>query len=133
MAREVRSFAITVPAGTQPTAPLVAPLRLGPRLVREVRVRVPPGPSGKVGWALAAAGVRVVPWAGADWIVADDEVIDLPLEGQISTGAWELWAYNVGVFAHTLYIVFLLDPAQRPLEEVLRPPLRLTPAGGSRA
>ncbi len=129
MAREVRSFAITIPTGTTPSSPAVVPLELPPRVVRAIRIRFPPGPSGKVGFALGAAGVQVIPWGAGEWLVADDEVIEWPIEGQITSGAWEARGYNLGVFAHTIYVTFLLDPVARLVEEVLRPPLQLAAAG----
>lgn len=110
MAREVRSFAVQVPAGTAQATPQVTDLDMPPRIVRSVRVRIPRGPNGLVGWALGAAGVRVLPFGADEWIVADDEVIEWPLDGQIDSGAWQLQAYNTGTFAHTLYLTFLLDP-----------------------
>lgn len=114
MAREVRSFEVSVPAGTPKAAPQVTSLAMPARVVRSVRVRVPPGPGGTVGWALGSAGVRVLPWGPDQWIVADDEAIEWPLEGQISSGAWQLHAYNTGIYAHTLYATFLLDPVAPP-------------------
>ncbi len=113
MAREVRNFAVTVPAGTQASAPQVTALTMPARIVRRVRVRVPPGPAGLVGWALGAAGQRVLPWGPNQWIVADNEAIVWDLDDQITSGAWQLQAYNTGVYAHTLYVTFELDPPPR--------------------
>ncbi|HXG40215.1 MAG TPA: hypothetical protein VNJ28_04660 [Candidatus Limnocylindrales bacterium] len=130
MAREVRAIAVTIPAGTTPAAPHVVTVDLGPRIVRAVRLRFPPGPSGKVGIALGSAGVRVIPWGPSEWLVADDEAIEWPLEGQISSGRWEVSGYNVGVFPHTIYVAWLLDPAQAEAPvHVLRPPLQIAAAG----
>lgn len=110
MAREVRNFAVEVPSGTAKATPQVTDLAMPARLVRRVRVRIPPGPSGLVGWALGAAGERVLPWGANEWIVADDEVIEWELTGQIDSGAWQLQAYNTGLYDHTLYVTFHLDP-----------------------
>lgn len=124
MASEVRNFAVTVPAGTAIAAPLVSALSMPARIVRSVRVRVPPGPAGVVGWALGAAGVRILPWGDGQWIVADNEWIEWPLEGQITSGAWQLVAYNLGIYNHTLYVTFQLDVPGRPAA-VLAGPLVL--------
>lgn len=110
MAREVRNFQVSVPAGTAQATPQVTNLPLGSRIVRKVRVRVPPGPSGLMGWALGSAGVRVLPWGANEWMVMDNEFIDWDLEGQIDSGAWQLQAYNTGAYAHTVYVTFQLDP-----------------------
>ena len=110
MAREVRNFAVTVPAATLESAPFVADLSMPARIALSVRVRVPPGPAGMVGWALGSAGERVLPWGPGEWIVADNEAIEWPLHGQIESGAWQLQGYNLGVYDHTIYVTFLLDP-----------------------
>lgn len=109
MARELRSFPVTVPAGTPITAPQVTNLTMPPRIVTGFRVRVPPGPRGNLGWSLSVAGTRIIPWGADQWFVVDDEIIDEQLDGQIDSGAWQLAAYNTGTFAHTLYVTFRLD------------------------
>lgn len=128
MAAEVRTFAVSVPAGTSQAAPQVTALTMPARVVRSVRFRIPPGPAGVLGFALAAAGVSVVPWNAGAWLVGDNEVIDWPLEGQITSGAWQLRAYNSGVYAHTVYVSFLLDLPQRVTSATLPPPLAIAPA-----
>lgn len=110
MASEVRNFGVTVPANTTKAAPQVTPLTMPARIVRHVRVRIPPGPAGQVGFALASGGVPILPWGTDQWMVGDDESIEWPLEGQLESGAWQLRAYNLGVFDHTLYVTFQLDP-----------------------
>ena len=112
MSYEVREFQVTVPAGTTQAAPQVTALTMPARVIDRVRVRVPPGPRGTVGWALGSGGQPVLPWNAGAWIVADDEHIDWALQGQIDSGAWQLIAYNTGTYAHTLYITFLVDPPQ---------------------
>ena len=127
MAAEVRSFAVLVPVGTLKAAPVTTALDMPARVARSVRVRIPPGPAGEVGWALGAAGVRVLPWGADEWIVADNEAIDWPLEGQITSGAWQLQAYNTGTYPHTLYVTFQLDPPGTGAGLGLAPPLVITP------
>jgi hypothetical protein len=109
MAREVHSFEVTIPAGTAKASPQVTDLAMPPRVVVEVEVVVPPGPRGKVGFQLGAAGVQMLPYQPGTFFVADHESIRWPLEGQISSGAWQLIAYNTGFFAHTLEVRFLVD------------------------
>lgn len=125
MAREVRTYAVAIPAGTLEADPYVADLDMPARDVVGVRVRIPPGPAGLVGWALGSAGVRVIPWGEGQWIVADDEVIEWPLAGQIQSGAWQLQGYNLGVYDHTVYVTFLLDPPGARAGATLLSPLEL--------
>jgi hypothetical protein len=112
MAREVRHYGVTIPAGTPIAAPTTTALTMPARIVRKVRIRIPPGPNGSVGFALASSGVPIIPWGPNQWFVADNEVIELPLEGQIDSGAWQLRGYNTGAYPHTIYLTFELDPPQ---------------------
>lgn len=122
MARQVYSFAVTVAAHTPMATPAVTNLALPVLEVAEVRVRVPPGPSGQVGFALAVGGSQIIPYQGGQWIVANDEVLDWPLEDFPESGAWSLMAYNVGSFRHTLQVAFylaLLAPVAAPVIQPL--------------
>ena len=108
-ANEIRSFAVTVPAGTPVASPAVTSLAMPPRVVTAVRWRVPPGPLGLVGWALSMAGNNVIPYGSGNWIVANDEASRWTLEDAPTSGAWTLTAYNTGTYNHTIYLDFELD------------------------
>ena len=114
MAVETRTYAVVVPAGTAEATPQLSDLAMPARIVRGIRVRVPPGPGGELGWALAAAGQAIIPWGGGTWIVADDEVITWTPEQTIESGAWQLLAWNTGTYDHTVYVTFELDPPGQP-------------------
>lgn len=109
MAAEIRNFVVTIAAGTPIATPQVTALTMPARIVRHVRVRIPPGPLGSVGWALGAAGVPVIPWNAGGWIVGDDETLEWDVSGQIDSGAWQLIGYNLGLNAHSVYVTFSLD------------------------
>jgi hypothetical protein len=111
MATEIRSYDVTVPANTLPTAPLVQSFPMPPRIVDAIQIVVPPGPSGLVGFAVTASGLTVIPYASAQWIITAAENITWPLERQIDSGAWGVRAYNTGTNDHAIYFRFLLRPA----------------------
>jgi hypothetical protein len=79
------------------------------RTVKAIRVRVPPGPRGEVGFAIGSAGVPIYPSAAGTWVIADDEIVEWPLVGAIDSGAWQLIAYNTGTYAHTLHISYVVQ------------------------
>lgn len=112
MAREVRRFSVTIPAGTLQAAPQVSPLTMPDRVVRRVVVVVPPGPRGLVGFQLTHAGSQMIPVNSGQFVVADDERIEWDTEGYIDTGAWQMTAYNTGSFPHTLEVRFEVDLIQ---------------------
>lgn len=130
MATDFRTFAVTIPAGTLVTAPLVTNLTMPPRIVRGVDIRIPPGPSGLMGFALGAAGQPVIPSNAGAWIITDNETINWAIDGFIDSGAWQLFGYNAGLLPHTVYLRFLLDlvnvAAQPPVSPLI-PVAQLAP------
>jgi len=114
VSREVRRFQVTVPFGTLVATPLVVPLTMPARIVDRIAVRIPPGPNGLVGFAFTASNNPIIPYNGGSWIVANDETITWDLTEQITSGAWQLTAYNLGLYDHTLYVEFLLSLPGQP-------------------
>lgn len=106
MAREVYRFGVTVPHGTTQAAPQVTSLKMPDREVSRVEIKIPPGPHGLVGFQLASGGVQMIPINAGQFINADDETLGWNLEGFITTGAWQMIAYNLGAFDHTLEVRF---------------------------
>jgi len=109
MAREIRAFTLNVPAGTPASNPVTLDVSFPPRQVDAVQVIVPPGPSGLVGWAILNSNVRVIPYGSDLWIVTAGESISWPLEGQITSGSWQVTGYNTGINPHAVYFRFLLS------------------------
>ena len=106
---EVRTFAVTIPAGTPETAPVTQDIFMPVREVTSVGWKVPPGPSGLMGWRLTMSGGTAVIPTGGGWVVADDQDDTWPLQDLPDSGAWEVTGYNTGAFPHTVYLTFLLD------------------------
>lgn len=106
---EVRSFAVTIPAGTPVTAPYTQDIFFPARIVTGIHWKVPPGPSALMGWRLTMSGGNAVIPTGGGWIIADDEDATWPLADQPDSGAWELTGYNTDIYQHTVYVDFFLD------------------------
>ena len=123
MAQEIREFAVTVPGGTAKSNPVVTDISFPPRAVLEVSWRVPPGPSGLMGWALTSAGTPVIPIQVHTYVVTDNQADTWQLEGYLDSGNWQVTAYNEGLYPHTVYLTFLLN-----LPGVATPP-PLPPSG----
>lgn len=109
MAQEIREFVVLVPHGTPQTAPLVTSIRFPERVVTGISWRVPPGPSGKMGWALTSSGTPVIPIQPNTYIVTDNQADAWQLEGYLDSGNWQVTAYNTGLYDHTVYLTFRLD------------------------
>lgn len=111
---EVRSFRVTIPAGTLQSAPLITHITIPPRVVSAVHWKVPPGPSGLMGWQLTmSGGVAVIP-TGGGYIIADNSDVTWPLAGFPNSGAWEVTGYNTDIYPHSIYLDFLLDLVGAP-------------------
>ena len=109
MAQEIREYAVLVPAGTPQGAPLVTDVSFPQRVVTSVAWRVPPGPSGLMGWALTSAGAPVIPIQPGAYMVTDNQAGTWDLEGFLDSGNWQVTAYNTGVYPHTIYLTFFLN------------------------
>ena len=109
MSAEIRSYTISVPAGTPIAAPVEVDCTFPPRAVDRVEIIVPPGPNGVLGFYIANSGVQVIPYDSDDWIISNDEKIVWDLDSQITSGSWQVFAYNTGVNNHTFYVRFLLS------------------------
>ena len=112
MPSEVFAFTATIPAGTLASAPVTINLPMPPRIVRSVEWRVPPGPAGLMGWALAAAGQNMIPVNSGQWIITNDEAQTWTVDGYLTSGAWQLRGYNTGLFDHVVYLRFHTDLVQ---------------------
>lgn len=109
MAIEVRAFQVTIPAGTPITTPFRQSIKFPVRKVDVLEWRVPPGPSGLMGFAVSMGGVNVLPTVPGTYIVADDEHSEWSLTDLPDSGDWQVSGYNTGVFDHTVYLRWLVD------------------------
>lgn len=109
MAQEIREFAVTIPKGTPLSAPVTQSIAFPERSVVAVTWRVPPGPSGRMGWALTSAGAPVIPIQPNTYIVTDNQSDTWYLDGYLDSGNWQLTGYNTGAYPHTVYLTFQLE------------------------
>lgn len=114
MAREVYHFSVTVPVGTSQAAPQVTALTMPQRVVARLIVIVPPGPRGSLGFQFSSGGVSMIPINPGQFLVRDDVMLEYDLTDYLTTGAWQLIAYNTGGNSHTLEIEFHVDPLPDP-------------------
>lgn len=130
MAQRIEAKEVTVAAGTLATAPAVTALPFADGVVTRLEIRVPPGPSGLVGFQVRHSGQRVIPYRDNTWIVTDDERLDWTLSEYPTGGAWQVAAYNTDVYDHTLYLRFHVDEigAGVPAAPAIVPIIEAAPA-----
>lgn len=108
MAARIEVASITVPTGTAIATPQTTVLTLRDAIMERIEVRVPPGPSGLMGFAFLHSGQQVIPFVAGQWIVTDDEAIDWAVERYPTGDKWSLRAYNLDVYDHTIHCRFHL-------------------------
>lgn len=108
MAAEIRSFTVSVPKGGTAAAPQRFLLDMPPRIVQWVELFFPAGNGGQLWIALGMAGTRIIPANAGAYLTADNDTLKWPLDNYPNSGAWQLFAYNSGSFAHLIQIRFLL-------------------------
>lgn len=128
MASRVEIGSLTIPAGTTAAAPAIADTSFRPGDVTEVELVIPDGCAGLVGVAVAQAHQVVIPATTGAWIVANDEVIRWPLDGYLSSGSWQIVAYNTDVYPHTVYARFLVSDAPASPRTRAVTPVVITPS-----
>lgn len=109
MSDRVEWFTVTIPAGTLKSAPQVTKCVFQQGIVVEVDIIVPPGPSGVVGFFVGAGGSQYIPRTPGAFVVADNDYIVWPVQNAITSGSWQVTAYNTGLFPHTLQFGFQIN------------------------
>ena len=119
MATRIEPFEVSTPPATSIAAFQRTSLPFQDGRVDRVEIVIPPGPSGLVGFRVAHSGQSVLPYTGDRWFVVDDERLDWPIERFPTGGAWELWTYNLDVYAHAIQVWFhVTDIESLPLNRV---------------
>ena len=111
MSVSIFEFQVTVPAGTTVASHWSQAMTFPVSDVVEVDILVPPGPRGQVGFALGSSGSQCYPYTPGTWIVTDDAKMVWQLEEAIDSGSWQLFAYNLGTYPHTIYLTFQTNPS----------------------
>jgi len=104
MAERIEAFTVDIPAATAITSALVTPLSFNQGIVSRMEIVVPPGPSGLVGFRIRHSGEVIIPHGRSGWLVADAEKMDWSLEGYPTGNAWDIEAYNLDGFDHSIYM-----------------------------
>lgn len=109
-ATQIFSFQCLIPANTPLSAPVTADCSFPDADVVGVRWRVPPGPSGFMGFQITSDGAPVIPAGQGNYIIADDEYQTWPVTGFQSSGSWQVTGYNTDNYDHSVYLDFLTVP-----------------------
>lgn len=126
MADRIEPFQVVIPAGTLQAAPQVTTMPFSDGIVDRLTITVPPGPSGLVGFQIWHLGSQIIPYTGSVFIVADNRIIEWDLSNFPQASGWQIAAYNLDQFQHTLYVEFMISETPLPAP----PPISIVPIGG---
>lgn len=116
MVDRIQRYGITITAGTTTAAPATTTMTFNDGIVRRVDVRVPPGPSGFMGFQIAYAGVPVIPDNADEYMVMDGEGWSYDLDNNPTGGQWQLVGYNTDIYDHVVYVTFHVDEIPKPVQ-----------------
>lgn len=123
MAGRVYEADLTVPAGTAAAAPISAVWALDQGTLIKVRIVVPSGHNGLTGIRVLWAGTPIIPYAGAAYIVANNEQMEWEINQEVNIGSVSIQAYNTDIYPHSFYLRGLLTGLgqQRPASVTVVP------------
>lgn len=101
MADRFYQTAVTVTAGTVKAAPSSTVWKLEDAFITTVTIIVPDGHSGLTGIRLLRSFQQVIPYGNDDWIVANNDEIVIPYNGEITASGLSIQTYNTDVFDHS--------------------------------
>lgn len=116
---EVRTFVATCPVGVTSAAPLVIDLPMPDRTILHIRIRVPPGPNGELGFAVGSQATGILPSPENPWFIANDEVYEYSLADLPDSGNWQCIMYNTGQYPHSVYVTFTCQVPDQPVSTPL--------------
>lgn len=109
MADRIEVLSATVPAGNGSSARSFIGLPFQNGIVSRLEIRVPPGPSGLVGFQIWHSQQRIIPYGSDTFIVANDETLTFDLTGFPQGRFWTLCAYNTDAYDHSVELRFHVD------------------------
>jgi len=122
--------AFTVTAGTLQAAPATAAVALEDAWLEAVRIVVPDGHNGLTGLQVRWGGTAVIPAGAGTFLVANDEVMDVPYRDVITTKGLALAGFNTDVFDHTFYLRWTVTDRPAAATAVISSPQAAGPATG---
>lgn len=110
MARYVYQYSVTIPAGTEETAPATSDIDLDNYDIESIDLEVPPGPAGLMGFAVFNNGQRWLPVGDNAWLVWDDVQQSWYLSDQPNASGWAIVGYNTGTYDHAVTVRMHVNP-----------------------
>lgn len=99
----------TVPAGTPISAPVSSTWPLEDNYLIEITTRIPPGPSGQMGFRILWSEQQIVPWGNNSYLIADNEEIVWRSNTAMTVSGLVVQGYNTGTYPHTAYLRALIS------------------------
>jgi hypothetical protein len=95
---------VETPSGTTPDAPQSTVLPLEDSILGTVTIIIPDGHSGLTGIRVLYAQQEIIPWSNDDWLVSNDEKIEVGFNDQVTASGLTIVTYNLDVFPHKHWV-----------------------------
>jgi hypothetical protein len=96
-------------------------LRIPDRVVTQVEFVIADGNRGAVSFSLGMNGQPIIPSNSGGFLTGNDETIKWDLAGYPDSGAWQLYGFNSGTFAHSIGVRLLTMLPQQQTTAMLQP------------
>lgn len=104
MTSRIYETTFTVPAGTAIATPFTQGVILEDENLDLLTIIVPDGHAGLTGLRITWGGTQILPFGTGSWIIANNDRIDWPYDGEISETGLQLVGYNLDLFPHSFYL-----------------------------
>lgn len=104
MANRLEWYDVTIPANTAKTSPITVPTVFQLGTVVRIDIKVLDGPSGLMGFFVAAGGSQYVPRTRGSFIRPNADYMVWQIEDAITSGSWAVTGYNLDVWDHNVQV-----------------------------
>lgn len=103
---------VSTPANTAILTPQSTVWRLEDAKLVSVTFLIPDGHSGLTGVRLLQAGQEIVPYSNNDWLVSNNEKIEVSVNAEMTRTGLVVQTYNTDFFPHKHYLRALITDLQ---------------------
>lgn len=104
MASRYYTLTLLTPAGTAVATPLSTTWQLEDQTLASVEVDIPDGHNGLTGIRVIRSQQQVVPWGNNSFLVANNRLVTVPVNQELTEAKLVILTYNTGFYDHSFYL-----------------------------
>lgn len=110
----VYPLTVTTPDGTLEASPQSTTWPLEDARLLYIDLIIPAGHNGLTGLRVEYNGTQIVPWGDVSYIIANNDRIRFPVNGEITRTGLVIITYNTDVFDHSHYLYAAIQDLPEP-------------------